>query len=402
MKIYFFTSGSAPLPAVRGGGVENLIMALAISNEKYRKAEMEIYSIYDSDAQSVAKQYTYTGFNYIKIGRITKIIDKLIWKISNGFLKCNTILLKNLIQRFLIIIHTHKIIKKIVKNEDEGIIVIEHSMLLLHALFGIKKRKNRIYFHAHNNIEHQYKWLTKIVNELDGVISVSSYLRDSNIQLRDGCDRQIVLMNAIDIERFSNKNVDMAKLDALKNRYNSKNKKIILFVGRIDEQKGLLEVIRAFKRLNRDDVKLLIVGSVFYQKNVHSKYELQVYNEAKEGDIEFTGYVDYKDIPLYYKMAYVSVLPSKWEEPAGLVMIESLACGTPIITTKQGGIPEYVRDYARYICVDKKMEIQIEEKLCDILDEDIDEYNFECNQIKNVAKKFDLDNFYQAFFAIFT
>jgi len=56
----------------------------------------------------------------------------------------------------------------------------------------------------------------------------------------------------------------------------------------------------------------------------------------------FTGFIGQQDLPDIYNFADIAVLPSMWDEPAGLTMIEALACGTPVITTHSGGIPEYV------------------------------------------------------------
>ena len=57
----------------------------------------------------------------------------------------------------------------------------------------------------------------------------------------------------------------------------------------------------------------------------------------------------YDEIWKYYKIADVAALPSIWEEPAGLTMIEACAAGVPLITTNSGGIPEYV--LCKYACV---------------------------------------------------
>ena len=75
-----------------------------------------------------------------------------------------------------------------------------------------------------------------------------------------------------------------------------------------------------------------------FEKNLRQKVLL--YSDK----IRFTGYVPYRGIWKYYKLADVAVLPSVWEEPAGLTMIEACVAATPLITTKSGGIPEYIHD----------------------------------------------------------
>jgi glycosyltransferase involved in cell wall biosynthesis len=57
--------------------------------------------------------------------------------------------------------------------------------------------------------------------------------------------------------------------------------------------------------------------------------------------IIFTGFVNYKDMPALYAMADVCVLPSIWDDPAPLAVIEAMTSGRPLITTRSGGIPEY-------------------------------------------------------------
>ena len=62
------------------------------------------------------------------------------------------------------------------------------------------------------------------------------------------------------------------------------------------------------------------------------------------GRIKFTGLIPQSEISALYHIADVAVLPSMWEEPAGLTMLEAAAAGVPVITTNAGGIPEYLRN----------------------------------------------------------
>ena len=85
-------------------------------------------------------------------------------------------------------------------------------------------------------------------------------------------------------------------------------------------------------------IKLLIAGSSFYGMNVKSSFEEEIINIAKtiNNNIIFTGFVPYEEMPKVYNVADIAVLPSMWEEPAGLTIIESMACGIPVITTVSG------------------------------------------------------------------
>ncbi|MCM1237113.1 MAG: glycosyltransferase family 4 protein [Ruminococcus flavefaciens] len=354
-KIYIFTPGSDPIPPINGGGVENVIMSAIRQNEKHHCIKIIVYSLFDERALEESCQYSFTEFRFMKVNKFIQLLDRIIWAVTHNVFGIDIILFRNLLQRFVIICKTHLSIGKIVKKEKDCSIIIEHSILLLFSLLGINKKSNKIYFHAHNRIEHNYKFLNHIIEELDGVISVSKYLQHSNKQLYARCNKQFILKNGVEKQRFAEKHKNSVKYKELLHRYNPDNKRIILFIGRIDEQKGVLETVRAFQKLSRNDVRLLICGSVFYRKNVHSKYEKLIIDEVKNADVVFTGFIDYDEVSLFYEMAYLCVLPSKCEEAAGLVMIESMMSGTPLITTKRGGIPEYVKDGCRFVPVDDNM-----------------------------------------------
>jgi len=66
---------------------------------------------------------------------------------------------------------------------------------------------------------------------------------------------------------------------------------------------------------------------------------------TQAGDrIVFTGFVPYERMPAVYAAADVCCLPSIWDDPAPLAVIEAVVAGKPLITTHSGGIPEYVND----------------------------------------------------------
>ena len=72
--------------------------------------------------------------------------------------------------------------------------------------------------------------------------------------------------------------------------------------------------------------------------------EINKLTENIKDKVIFTGYIPYSDTPKIYSIADFAVLPSMWEEPAGLTIIEAMATGLPVIATYSGGIPEYLSD----------------------------------------------------------
>ena len=85
--------------------------------------------------------------------------------------------------------------------------------------------------------------------------------------------------------------------------------------------------------------------------------------------VVFTGYVDYSIISQYYSIADVMVMPSIWDDPAPITILEAMACGKALITTDSGGIPEYVGNDN---CIIVKRNNKIVDKIAENLDKLLD------------------------------
>ena len=125
---------------------------------------------------------------------------------------------------------------------------------------------------------------------------------------------------------------------------------MFLFSGRLTPEKGAEELLEAFTQVvdQVPNAKLVVAGAFFFNSNIKSPFEQKLHDLASqpqvEGEIVFTGFVDYNDMPALYEMTDICVLPSIWDDPAPLAVIESLVSGKPLITTRSGGIPEYAND----------------------------------------------------------
>jgi D-inositol-3-phosphate glycosyltransferase len=115
----------------------------------------------------------------------------------------------------------------------------------------------------------------------------------------------------------------------------------ILFVGRIEPLKGIDKLLMAMTYL-KDKAKLLVIGG---DENSHHEIErLQRLSQELgiEDSVIFLGRVKHEELPHFYNAADVCVIPSYYES-FGLVMLESLACGTPVVATDVGGAMSVVR-----------------------------------------------------------
>lgn len=120
---------------------------------------------------------------------------------------------------------------------------------------------------------------------------------------------------------------------------------LICAVGQICARKGLLELVEAFRRIHAEAPRahLAIVGKVVFS---HEKsYVQNLYEAVKTAGLEqhvhFTG--ELRDVASVLQGADLAVLNSR-DEPFGLVIVESMASGTPVLATRVGGIPEIIAD----------------------------------------------------------
>jgi D-inositol-3-phosphate glycosyltransferase len=118
--------------------------------------------------------------------------------------------------------------------------------------------------------------------------------------------------------------------------------KVILFVGRIERLKGIDKVIQALPMLSGLKPKLLIVGEDGNRKGEADNLKVLARDLGVSDSVTFSGLVDYDKLPDYYNAADVCVFPSYYES-FGLVPLESLACGTPVIATNVGDLENIIQ-----------------------------------------------------------
>jgi D-inositol-3-phosphate glycosyltransferase len=121
------------------------------------------------------------------------------------------------------------------------------------------------------------------------------------------------------------------------------NEKVILFVGRIDPLKGIDNLIKTLPLLkNQGNFKLVVVGG-----DDNSRAELEGLNKLAASlniseSVDFRGLIKQEQLPYYYSAADVCVVPSYYES-FGLVPLEALACGTPVVSTDVGDLKNIIK-----------------------------------------------------------
>ncbi len=175
----------------------------------------------------------------------------------------------------------------------------------------------------------------KIINSCDFVCATTTsavdFLRDIGVKKRIE-----ILPNCLDTEIFR-PNIKTN----LKEKMRLQDHRLILYVGRLYKDKGVEYLIKAVKTVKNEhpDVKLVIAGAGPERGNL----ELQVDRLNLQGSVLFVGSFPHQKIHELYNVCDVFVLPSLIE-PFGMVLIEAMACGKPIIGSRVGGIVDIVED----------------------------------------------------------
>jgi glycosyltransferase involved in cell wall biosynthesis len=117
----------------------------------------------------------------------------------------------------------------------------------------------------------------------------------------------------------------------------------LCFVGRVAPEKGILDAMAIAARTGRRLRIAAKVGTVSHERAYHEDVFLPALAAAGP-DVEFLGELERRERDALLAESYASLMPGSWPEPFGLVAIESLACGTPVIARPAGALPEIVRD----------------------------------------------------------
>lgn len=121
----------------------------------------------------------------------------------------------------------------------------------------------------------------------------------------------------------------------------SQRQNLIVFVGRISREKGVLNLVEAIPKVLaiRNDLSFLLVGNGALFQDIQQR----VKKEKIASKVKFTGWVPHDKLPEYLNEAKLLVLPSYSEGLPGVVK-EAMACGTPVLATPVGGVPDLVKD----------------------------------------------------------
>ena len=185
--------------------------------------------------------------------------------------------------------------------------------------------------HVKNQVPKGFWWLyKKLYVEFDKVTVLGTSLMK---RAKDfGCENPVLIPNGVDTDIFVEKKYEEGLAKSLGI---SKKNKVIITVSRLSHKNNVEGLIESMKYLG-DAFRLLIVGDGELKDKLHEK---------AKGDsrITFTGNVEYKELPKYFSLADVFVRASHTES-FGNSFVEAMSCGVPVIGTRVGGIPDFLKD----------------------------------------------------------
>lgn len=204
------------------------------------------------------------------------------------------------------------------------------------AVLIAKKEKKPVVFSIHDAKPEKVDVITdngarvfdfligdRIMRKCDALIANSEYTARKTVP--EGFKGKVfIIPNGVDVRKFR---PDLAK---------EREDFTVLYVGRLINQKGVDTLIRAMKDVNGE---LWIIGRGPKRKKLENLAKKLGIGEK----VKFLGFVPDDVLPEYMCKCHVLVLPSRWE-PFGMVLLEAMACGRPVIGSRVGGIPEIIKD----------------------------------------------------------
>lgn len=237
----------------------------------------------------------------------------------------------------------------------------------------------RVWLHLHSNTfisrpAISPKELRACLGAADRVL-VNSFFLKNDVEKRDprSAPKLGVVYPGVDPSWFGG----TGAREAMRRERGWQRRRIVLFAGRLIPLKGVHHLLAALPQLVRrhPDVLVVVVGAPFYGSSRTSAYSRKLRRMARpwRRHVHFEPYVPHTQMPAWFGMADVAVVPSVRREAFGLVNVEAMASGLPVVACRVGGITEIVEDGATGYLVDpRRMATELPERISLLLeDEDL-------------------------------
>jgi len=262
------------------------------------------------------------------------------------------------------VIHQH--VKEILERENFDVVHVHEPEVPLLSLITLMHAQSVTVGTFHALMETRglaasaYPLLMlPILEWLDGRIFVSKPLQDKVAAYFPGETR--VIPNGIDYASYASPGVlTLPEFDD--------GRPNILFVGRLDERKGFRHLLRAYPHIKQrfPETRLLVVGA--YQPNEVASFERYA-RRYRLNDIHFSGKASQADLRRYYRTATIFSAPSTGSESFGIILLEAMAAGTPIVASDIAGYRSVLTHKREGLLVEPGNENAIAEAIIRLLED---------------------------------
>lgn len=193
--------------------------------------------------------------------------------------------------------------------------------------------------------------LTKSLQAAEKILVNSEFLKEVVAARVPSCAHKLrVVYPGVDTDRFRSQfsaegERHRAKLRE-KRRWNGRS--VILFMGRLIGKKGVHHLLQLMPELikRHPSALLVVVGGAFYGSTRKTAYVKRLHRLGRRMSrhVQFVPYVPYSEVPDWFLGADVAVVPSGSREAFGLVNVEAMSCGLPVVATRAGGMKEIIED----------------------------------------------------------
>ncbi|WP_346669342.1 glycosyltransferase family 4 protein [uncultured Subdoligranulum sp.] len=316
-----------PVPAVQGGAVETLLTHLIRENEREGQLDLLCTSVPDEAARRAAEGLKHTKMLYIPRPHGHRRYWPMVF-----------------VERCLGIAAPYdpwyQKVQLSLALEPPGpdLIVAEGGNLTQCSAISRMFGRKRCLAHLHGQTA-----CSPVMDTIyGGILALSEFIREDYLKTSTlDPKRAYIWYNCVDTKRFRPGPPPLA----LRTRLGFGDRDfVVLFCGRLDPDKGIHKLMEALALLPVPQIKLLIVGSPFFGRTQQSSFLRRLEQQARAlgNRVQFTGYIPNEDLPDYYRLADLVCVPTLVEEAAGLVAVEAMACGRPVLATRSGGMPEYL------------------------------------------------------------
>ncbi|MEK5393139.1 glycosyltransferase [Margalitia sp. FSL K6-0131] len=316
MRILMICTEKLPVPPVLGGAIQTYISGIL----PYLSKSHDI-TVLGVNADSLPDEETLDGVHYVRVpGTVFEIYREGVI----SYLESNQFDLIHIFNRPRLVLP----IRKIAPN-------------------------SKITLSMHNDMfkpdKIEPEEASAVIEEVSNIVTISNYIGEEiKRYFPQAADKIRTIYSGVDIERFlPGHHEKMQNIrNELREKHGLEGKTVILFTGRLSNNKGVDRLVRALPELAKkfNDLALVIVGSKWFSQNDVTDYVAYVRALANKSPVPVitTGFVSPSEIQNWYAASDLFVCTSQWQEPLARVHYEAMAAGLPIVTTARGGNQEII------------------------------------------------------------